>query len=435
MPSLEHDEFEDPTTCYRCDDTFEYIDGYYCDSCDERHCENCGECESCDDDDYGRAAGVHEWNYRPSPYRPKGEYPQRALMGVELEVGGRARSIVAAVRGIDAHEDHLYMKEDGSISGVEIVTHPMTLEWSKSFDFEGLLSGLRYAGSYVEDGYGLHVHVSRNAFRRGGKRSSQHAMTWLMFLYRNAEQVQELARRTESRWAKFSAPRTGELARKANLDRPDVDSDRYVAVNCNNTRTYELRFFRSTLSVQEFRAAIEFADASVEYTRAIKTADVLTGNGLTFGHFAQWLGQDDDRRVTYSNLVEEIARLNLDDDDKPSVVKPRRQVRNAPTAATVGSPMRLPAAAEESFMNGTGIVQHRSGTRYRVSLDRLAFGEYSLRNVDPDGVMGQDDYALHFFVQDGWSVVYGARRPLPADHCECSDCMAYYAEQGYDVVT
>jgi len=143
--------------------------------------------------------------------------------------------------------------------------------------------------------------VSRNAFRRSGKKSTSHQMMWLMFLYRNARQCQQLARRRSDRWAAFKDPERGELKHKAH-DHPAGDS-RYVAVNCRNDRTYELRFFQSTLDEQEMRAALEFADATVEYTRGLKAHDVLKGNALSWNKFASYV-----RTHHYPNLEAEIRK-------------------------------------------------------------------------------------------------------------------------------
>lgn len=303
----------DPQDCDSCGETFDQMTEsyYYCDYCGDRTCANCGPCDEMtnDDDYYDRHYGVHSWDYKPSPYMPKGNYPTEPLMGVELEVGGRTRDISGVVTDIDPEESHLYMKEDGSISGVEIVTHPMTLAWSRTFPFNDLLRGLRNECCHVDDGYGLHVHVSRSAFRRAGKRSAPHQMAWLMFMYRNARELQLLARRQESRWAAFKTPRPGELRLKALSD--GYRDDRYIAVNCNNARTYELRFFKSTLDETQFHAAIEFADASVEYTRTIKTADVLQGSALTWSDFETWV-----QGRFYPHLESELADIRAKGDDR-----------------------------------------------------------------------------------------------------------------------
>ncbi|SKT84773.1 amidoligase family protein [Mycobacteroides abscessus] len=295
--------------CASCLSEFEATFGYYCHSCLEWRCEDCGRCEDTgfcseedtDDDcdsDSTRDLRVLSWDYRPLSFRPKGNYPNEALLGVELEVGGLQDQIADAVERVG--DDHLYMKEDGSICGVEIVTHPMTLAWARKYPFGNLLRELRNAATYVDDDYGLHIHVSRNAFQRNGKQSAAHQMMWLLFIYRNVDSVERLARRSSDRWASFRKPFPGELARKAkSID----EDDRYVAVNCNNEKTYELRFFKSTLDEQEFYAALEFADASVRYTRALSIRDVLRGKAITWRHFTAWV-----RRHNYRYLLAEISR-------------------------------------------------------------------------------------------------------------------------------
>lgn len=302
-------------TCEWCDRTYMYLSDhqdYRCESCETEFCgfadyTYCDDCEryfcpdcNCDCSEYGGV--IHCWDWKPHRYRPKGEWRNGGvLLGLELEVGHSASQIVPAVQTVDDSENHLYMKQDGSIQGVEIVSHPATLEWSRNFPYATLLSNLRSNGCYVDDGYGLHIHVSRNAFR-SSPAAAMHQMSWLMFMYRNIESLEMLARRTSDRWAAFMKPVKGELKRKAS--RPDDRSSRYVAVNCNNERTYELRFFGATLDDQEFWAALEFADASVQYTKVIKTHDILRGNALTWNKFHNWVSNEN-----YPNLLAEIANF------------------------------------------------------------------------------------------------------------------------------
>jgi hypothetical protein len=356
---------------------FDNGDYYNCDSCGSYNCDDCGSC-SCCDNDYGDSGGcdcpscrrnrrngndydtsrVHGWQYRPSTFRPKGNYPTEVLMGVELEVGRYARDIIPTVFHADPNEDHLYLKTDGSISGLEIVTHPMTLGWARRWQagqpvaevtadapachggaetaFTAMLAGLRSAGCHVDNGYGLHVHVSRNAFRslpkqltyrqaaeRGliaplrerdmhygdmpwkSRQSPTHQMAWLLFLMRNSDHIdnpRQLARRDCSEWGSFGDVGPGELKRKA-YDDPTHDN-RYVAINTNNEKTYELRFFASTLDPIQFWCALEFADASVEYTRNMRAKDILRGNSLSWDSFTHWVNDHN-----YPNLSAELARI------------------------------------------------------------------------------------------------------------------------------
>lgn len=281
--------------CSDCGDAFDSsYSGVYCYSCGWR-CDDCSDC-CCDSGD----SRIHPYDYRPELFKPKGEYPNEPLLGVELEVGGNQCVIADVVDGVDGCENHLYLKEDGSISGAEIVTHPMTLAWARGYRFAELLRGLRQSGCYVNDSYGLHVHVSRNAFRRFGRQSSTLQLMWLLFIYRNVNEVERLARRTSEEWASFRKPSLQALIHKAKgVDRMD---SRYVAVNCVNTRTYELRFFAATLDESEFFAAIEFADASVRYVRQLRANDVLRNGALTWDHFAEWVKCND-----YPNLLSHLG--------------------------------------------------------------------------------------------------------------------------------
>ena len=119
-------------------------------------------------------------------------------------------------------------------------------------------------------------------------------MLWLLFIYRNAQSVQALARRVSTDWAAFHTPQPGELARKAHQP---LCENRYVAVNCNNERTFELRFFASTLDDREFYAALEFAEASVRYTGAVAVRDVLRGEAITWDHFSDWVAASEYRQL------------------------------------------------------------------------------------------------------------------------------------------
>jgi hypothetical protein len=296
-------------------DDLSYCDScceYYCcgmSGCDEYHCSDCCDCCEDDSDYYDERGAIRYASYRPELVF-KGDRSQ-TMMGVELEVGGNQSSIVPVVHSIDPSEDHLYMKEDGSISGVEIVTHPMTLEYARQYPFQPMLAGLRSAGCRVSSGYGLHIHVARDAFRKNGARrgrkqeSDVHQMLWLLFMYRNSTQLEKLARRVSDSWGSFRKPAPGELKNKAKGDR---GRERYVAVNCLNSNTFELRFFKSTLWKSQFYAALEFADASVKYTRNLSSADVLKGAALSWDVFTQWAADND-----YPMLHAEILKRCVDD--------------------------------------------------------------------------------------------------------------------------
>jgi hypothetical protein len=265
-----------------------------------------------DEDDY--YGDIHDAGYRP-PLNFKGDRSSETMMGFELEIEGCRDRIARAVHRIDSDEDHLYMKRDCSVDGVEIVTHPMTLAFARDYPFGELLARLRKAGCHDPANTGLHIHVDREAFRKSptppkvdryGQRrphngSATHQMMWLLFIFRNPEPLIALGRRNSS-WGTFCKPNRGELASKAKANGAHY-GERYQAVNTNNEHTYELRFMKSTLDEQELYAMLEFADASVRYTRSLSANDVLHGKALTWRHFTDWA-----MRHNYKQLYQEITK-------------------------------------------------------------------------------------------------------------------------------
>lgn len=317
--------------CERCAPWCDHCDGYYFYEHDENYCEECSSsfcresdsrcyCDECDESfcDYScyqrhqddhHSHGVHNYSYRPTPFNPKGDYRNETLMGIELEVEGNVRALFDAMHSIDETENHFYAKEDSSVRGIEIVTHPFTLAWGReNMPMDTLMSNLRNARASVHPEVGLHVHVSRNAFSLRKGSSAMHAHYWLSWMNGiAANQVDgKLARRGGSGWASFR--NDGNKRHLKHKAKGAFYHDRYSAVNCNGDKTFELRFFASTLDPTEFWAAVEFADASVAFTRTLKANDILLAianepskaSWAEFARFAKANG--------YVNLVSEIQK-------------------------------------------------------------------------------------------------------------------------------
>ena len=60
-----------------------------------------------------------------------------------------------------------------------------------------------------------------------------------------------------------------------------------MAVNLQNAKTIELRFFRPSLNTDTVIAAIQFAQALFEYTKDVTTKQAVSG-GLMFNEFSKW---------------------------------------------------------------------------------------------------------------------------------------------------
>lgn len=240
---------------------------------------------------------IKNYSYKPV-WVPKGK--GTVHFGIELEIDCQ-RSLAREVYRTDPKERHLIMKDDSSISGFEIVSHPMTLNWAKlNFPFE-LLPKLRAGGARALKSTGLHIHVARSSFT-----NEAHSMAWLLLIYRNTKAVEALSRRSNENYAAFKTPAKGELAMKA---KAHGYWDRHVAVNCNNENTFEVRTFRATLNPHRLAAAMEFMDASVEYTRTLNSKIIIENKALSWPAFYQWVVLHSHR---YNALKAEMERTTPD---------------------------------------------------------------------------------------------------------------------------
>lgn len=268
-------EQEDIHTCDRCDGLFTELtyshirDRDMCESCynEEIECNECGYCYMEEDDHecYRDSQGIYNYSYKPTPiFFGQADY----YFGFELEVEdnsgfgcGAGASIVSDLLG-----SRVYMKSDGSLDdGFEIVSHPHSLEEAQRLDWS-FLRELRNRGfrSWDTSTCGLHVHVSRTAFRNKGKRDEGHELRFQKLIYDNSAQVRGVAGRS-SPFAKFDDK--GKLVPKVKYGHT---ADRYEAINSQNDNTLEIRVFRGSLKKERVLSAIEFVHSAVEYTRDMK---------------------------------------------------------------------------------------------------------------------------------------------------------------------
>lgn len=269
----------------------------YCHDCDAYYDSSDWDCPNCQNSE--SSEHIHDYSYRPIP-NFLGTGP--VYLGMELEVSMPAEYIRdcadIAIDALGYQEEIGYLKEDGSVTGFEIVTHPMSYEYAmRNFPWR-LLRELYDNGAH-ENSYdaGLHVHVSRKGFS-----SPAHIYRWLQFFYRNPDDIQGLARRDSPQWARFSDSHRAEFRNFATGERY---GDRYQAVNVLNRDTFEVRVFASSLDRRDVRAALALVAASVEYTRSLTCREVMAG-GLHFAQFATWV---DARQDVYPDLAAQISEV------------------------------------------------------------------------------------------------------------------------------
>jgi len=319
----ELDESIDWTTCDDCgtyvrddrsyDDALwsAHRDMYLCHLCynNEIECSDCGRdyiesdghtCEDEDDDD-SISQYVHSYGYKPSPI-----FFGDTLyhLGLELEVeANRGDYNWGAEYIYNQISNRAYLKYDGSLrNGFEIVSHPHSLEeFQKEFPWH-MLDELKSAGfrSWNTSTCGIHVHVSRRAFKRGSWiQEEAHQIKFMKLIYDNERQVQRLAGRA-SEYARFNDK--GKVVQKVKSGYQSAG--RYSAINTENDSTIEVRVFRGTLRKERVLSALEFVHAAVEYTRNLKM--VATEKPLSWIKFIGYVG---DNSKQYPNLFLVINEL------------------------------------------------------------------------------------------------------------------------------
>lgn len=179
-------------------------------------------------------------------------------------------------------DDYLIIKEDGSVSGFEMVTLPADLRTHmEMFPWDKLpVLASKYAmTSWRGSNCGLHVHISKSSM------SSSHLYKFMSFHDHNSWALTRFAGRTTDQWARFGKYDYDDRKSQA-MGR--TTTERYVAVNTQPRDTAELRYFRGSLRPDTVKATLEFVHALWLYTRDLSYADVRNGVLLTIDGFARF---------------------------------------------------------------------------------------------------------------------------------------------------
>lgn len=228
-------------------------------------------CESCYNN--RRSRHVKYYGYKPSP-QFHGE-DSKLYLGIELEVGGAnysgAKDAADSLYDMGGNDSLFTMKEDSSIpsSGFEIVTQPCTYKFHKDeFPWKSITGTCRSNGllghDLGNDVCGMHIHCSRDYMSE---------LRWAMFeffLTKTQKQWIKIARRNPTHWGRF---KDIDLHGRRNFGHRS-QTGRHQAVNFYNSRTVEIRIFRSTMKVSTIKATIGAVDAAVNFIKGLKTEEL-----------------------------------------------------------------------------------------------------------------------------------------------------------------
>lgn len=280
------------TTCDRCGATIWESDAYgdeytnLCRHCYENHYTRCSCCDAllheddayhlngydycsdCYHDEVDRSRSIHDYGYKPEPvfYGDSDRY-----FGVELEIDGAGKDSDNANNLLEIanmSDEHIYIKSDGSLDdGIEIVTHPMTLEFHKDFCWEDIMKKAISLGyrSHQTSTCGLHIHVNRDCLGEDRDDQDEVISKILYFVEHHWNEMLKFSRRSEYTMNRWAARYGYENSPKAIMDKAKkCNNGRYAAVNLMNYSTIEFRLFRGTLKYSTFIATLELINAIIE---------------------------------------------------------------------------------------------------------------------------------------------------------------------------
>ena len=250
------------THCCRCGHLLRENEAYYesSDEYDERpYCANCY--YALDKDQ-----SIHDYYYKPEAvFHGKGP----RFFGVELEIDGageRAANALALLNIANRDGDCAYIKHDGSLNeGLEIVTHPMSLDYHRNkmpwAELCRKAASLGYL-SHRTTTCGLHIHVSRKAFGATEQEQDAAIARVLYFFEKHWEELLKFSRRTPRQLERWAARYGYKEQPMEILDfaKKGYHGGRYTCVNLQNTTTVEFRMFRGTLKPNTIFATLELLD-------------------------------------------------------------------------------------------------------------------------------------------------------------------------------
>lgn len=244
------------TYCYECDRVISF-DEAIMGTDDYDYCPEC----------YNRIFNrpIHSYNYKPVPIFYGGT---KRYFGVELEIdkGGESDENADEILETANNEnDHIYIKHDGSLcDGMEIVTHPMTLDYHKDvMPWEAVAKRaleLDYR-SHKTSTCGLHVHVNRDSLGDTYDEEEDCISRIFYLVEKFWEQLLVFSRRTPEQLQQWASRYGNDCKPKDTYEKAKQNYyGRYKCINIQNENTIEFRIFRGTLKINTLIATLQLVN-------------------------------------------------------------------------------------------------------------------------------------------------------------------------------
>ena len=281
-----------------------------CTCFDERYCpcESCGEAVCIDDAIYSEqddtyycpdcfasrepeGVEIHEYSYKPNAvFHDCGE-SSKLYFGMELEYNADRKDKITSIKpASELLESDIYVKTDWSISGYELVSHPRTLSSWKEYianTYASVLQDIESNGGEVDNGTGIHIHVSKSAM------SDAHKARFAMLVNNFSNLSAFVACRPATEYQRYFVKTEEDFE----------NASRYEAVNWYNSATVELRIYKSSFDKNVILSYLQHAHAVYQYTKQnIRACD------MTIGEFISFVNA---RKEVYPELAERLNTFEI----------------------------------------------------------------------------------------------------------------------------
>lgn len=130
-------------------------------------------------------------------------------MELKIDDCGERDSVAKKLMGIGNRDpEHIYIKRDGSLNeGIEIVTHPMTLDYHKAqMPWAAVMEAALAEGyySHCAETCGLHVHVNRDSFGKTEEAQETVIARIIFFVKNHCNELLRFSRRTKRQMEKWA---------------------------------------------------------------------------------------------------------------------------------------------------------------------------------------------------------------------------------------
>lgn len=252
-----------------------------------------------------RRENIKNYSYKPRPkFKVGSSHDQfdtdkdikELLFGVELEVDKGNDDLECAGEIIQACED-VYCKHDGSLScGIEIVSHPATLEYHLNelgWDRIAEICRKFKFTSHEAKTCGLHVHIGRRQLGANDAERENTAGKMVLCMVRHWENMVKFSRRLSSQlnWAECNKPDLTYASNEDELIGAALETEedgRYQAVNLCNEATVEIRLFRGTLEVNTIKATLEMVSNFTLYCKEHTALEVMNSQWADIAYYKNY---------------------------------------------------------------------------------------------------------------------------------------------------